>query len=120
MKDAFFTLADRLSGALAGNETVLCYLSAERSDFVRFNKSRVRQAGTVEQSYLSIRLVSGKRQASATITLANAPADEALALATLARLRETISQVPEDPWLLISEKPVSTATERRGGHSSTP
>jgi predicted Zn-dependent protease len=114
MKDHFFALAERLTGAMSGNEIVLCYLSAERSDFVRFNKSRVRQAGAVEQIYLSIRLVSGRRQASATITLSNAPEDAELALATLTRLRETVSQLPDDPWLLIADKPFSTDTVRRG------
>jgi predicted Zn-dependent protease len=114
MKDHFFALAERLTRAMTGNEIVLCYLSAERSEFVRFNKSRVRQAGAVEQIYLSIRLVSGRRQASATITLSNAPEDAELALATLTRLRETVSQLPDDPWLLIADKPVSTDTVRRG------
>jgi len=114
MKDHFFALAERLTRAMTGNEIVLCYLSAERSGFVRFNKSRVRQAGAVEQIYLSIRLVSGRRQASATITLSNAPEDAELALATLTRLRETVSQLPDDPWLLIADKPVSTDTVRRG------
>src|SRR6476620_1780321 len=114
MKDHFFALAERLTRAMTGNEIVLCYLSAERSEFVRFNKSRVRQAGAVEQIYLSIRLVSGRRQASATITLSNAPEDAELALATLTRLRETVSQLPDDPWRLIADKPVSTDTVRRG------
>jgi predicted Zn-dependent protease len=114
MKDAFFGLVDRLTAALRQSETLLCYLSAERSDFVRFNKARVRQAGTVQQSYLSIRLVSGKRQASAMIALSNTAEDVPRALETLARLRETLDQLPDDPWLLISETPVSTTNERKG------
>ena len=32
----------------------------------------------------------------------------------LARLRETLDALPEDPWLLINETPQSTAAERRG------
>jgi hypothetical protein len=44
MKDAFFGLADRLSSALRNGETVLCYLSAERSDF---DPARERQAAGV-------------------------------------------------------------------------
>src|SRR5258706_7992285 len=70
MKEQFFGLAARLEKALAAGETLLCNLSAERSDFVRFNKALVRQAGSVEQSYLSLRLVRERRQASATIALA--------------------------------------------------
>ena len=113
MKDAFFALADLLTSALRHGEAVLCSLSAERSDFVRFNKARVRQAGSVQQSYVSIRLVSGSRQASATISLSNTAEDVSLALGMLARLRGTLDQLPEDPWLLVSEKPVSTTSERK-------
>jgi predicted Zn-dependent protease len=114
MKDAFFALADRLAGALRNTEVVLCNLFAERSDFVRFNKARVRQAGSVQQSYLSIRLVSGKRQASATISLSNTPEDAPRALESFTRLRETLAQLPDDPWLLVSETPVCTTSARRG------
>jgi predicted Zn-dependent protease len=58
--------------------------------------------------------VSGRRQASGTISLSNTPGDLSLALETLARLRATLDQLPDDPWLLISETPVSTASERKG------
>jgi predicted Zn-dependent protease len=102
MKDAFFGLADRLASALQGTEAVLCYLSAEHSDFVRFNNARVRQAGSVQQSYLSVRLVSGRRQASGTISLSNSADDMPRALDMLTRLRDTLKQLPDDPWLLIS------------------
>ena len=114
MKDALFSLADRLASALRNSEAVLCYLSAERSDFVRFNKACVRQAGSVQQNHVSIRLVSGKRQASGTISLSNTADDIPRALDILGRLRETLDQLPDDPWLLVSEKPVSTTSERKG------
>src|SRR5439155_31796 len=47
MKAQFFSLAARLEQDLASSETLLCNVSAERSDFIRFNKARVRQAGSV-------------------------------------------------------------------------
>src|SRR5436853_475288 len=46
MKSQFYELAARLERELAPTETLLCNLSAERSDFVRFNQARVRQAGS--------------------------------------------------------------------------
>jgi predicted Zn-dependent protease len=107
-------LVERLAKGLRQSETLLCYLSAERSDFVRFNKARVRQAGSVQQSHVSIRLVSGKRQASATIGLSNTIEDVPRALEMLGCLRATLDQLPDDPWLLISETPVSTTSERKG------
>ena len=39
MKEQFYGLAARLEKSLKGGETLLCNLSAERSDFVRFNKA---------------------------------------------------------------------------------
>jgi predicted Zn-dependent protease len=113
MKEAFFGLADELGAALRGAEIVLCYLSAERSDFVRFNRARVRQAGSVQQSFLSLRLLSGRRQASATISLSNTREDLPRALEIVARLRGALDQLPDDPWLLISEAPVSTTNTRK-------
>lgn len=114
MKAHFFELAGRLARELHAGETLLCELAAERSDFVRFNRSRVRQAGSVEQRFLSLRLVRERRQAAATIAIAGNGEDLALARATIARLRDALAQLPEDPWLLISETPNSTSTARRG------
>jgi predicted Zn-dependent protease len=114
MQSQFFELADALQRECKSGEVLLSQLSAERSDFVRFNKALVRQAGTVEQRYLTLRLVRERRQASATVALSGSAADLDLARATLGRVREMLAQLPEDPWLLIAETPHSTITERRG------
>ncbi|HUP94599.1 MAG TPA: metallopeptidase TldD-related protein [Burkholderiales bacterium] len=114
MKSDFFELVQRLCANLARDETLLCSLAGERSDFVRFNHARVRQAGTIEQRYLSMRLVRARRQAYASIALAGGADDFALARATLEQLRGILAHLPEDPWLLISEEPNSTDVERRG------
>ncbi|HYY61826.1 MAG TPA: metallopeptidase TldD-related protein [Burkholderiales bacterium] len=120
MKSQFYELAARLERELAPGEALLCNLSAERSDFVRFNQARVRQAGSVEQRYLNLRLVRARRQASATIALAGDGDDAALARHTLARLREGLAELPEDPWLLINEAPQSSESERRGALAPAP
>src|SRR6185295_3311556 len=114
MREQFYALAARLEKALEAGETLLCNVSAERSDFVRFNKALVRQAGSVEQSYLTLRLVREQRQASATIALAGNGEDVALASGTLERLRDALGDLPVDPWLLINEKPRSFTSERHG------
>ena len=113
MKAAFFELADALARECARGEVLLLTLSAERSDFVRFNKALVRQAGTVEQRYLTLRVVRDRRQASATIALCGA-GDLDRAKRTFRRVREMLAQLPEDPWLSIAEAPASTDFERRG------
>jgi predicted Zn-dependent protease len=119
MKSQFFELADALRKVLRSGEILLCYLSAERSDFVRFNKALVRQAGTVEQRYLSIRLIRAQRQASANIALAGSSDDVERARGALERLRDVLTQLPEDPWLLIAEQPNSTVSERRAQLAGT-
>lgn len=114
MKDWFFALADRLTREARADEALLLWLSGERSDFVRFNRGRVRQAGSVAQQVLTVRLARNHRQAATTITLAGNGEDEPLARATVARLRETLADLAEDPWLAIAEHPESTTHERRG------
>ena len=114
MKAQFFDLAGRLCEGLHDGEVLLCNLSAERSDFVRFNQSRVRQAGTVTQRFASLRLLRERRQAAATVTLAGDDGDLALARSALVQLRSVLGQLPEDPWLAIAEVPRSVSAERRG------
>jgi predicted Zn-dependent protease len=112
--DGFFALSDALARETHTDEILLLWLSGERSDFVRFNRSRVRQAGTVTQQLLTVRLVRNRRQASASITLAGDGADQDLARAAIGRLRVALDDLPEDPWLAVSERPESTTHERRG------
>jgi len=114
VNERFFTLAERLCRETRADETLLAWLSAEQSDFVRFNRGRVRQAGSVAQQFLTLRLVCNRRQAAATLTLAGNGEDEALARETLARLRDTLADLAEDPWLAIAEHPESTTHEHRG------
>jgi predicted Zn-dependent protease len=114
MKSWFFELAENLCAGLHADEVLLCTLAGERSDFVRFNHARVRQAGSVEQRYVSLRLVRNRRQASALVSLAGDSADLAISANAISTLRDTLTQLPEDPWLLYAEDPRSTSTERRG------
>jgi len=114
VKGEFFDLADALSRELRSAEVLLCNFSGERSDFVRFNQGRVRQAGSVAQRYLQLRLIHARRQASANVALSGSAEDLALCRDTLGRLREALAQLPEDPWLLYAESPQSSSNERRG------
>jgi predicted Zn-dependent protease len=112
VKARFFELAQALSRELRAGETLLCNLSGERSDFVRFNEAKVRQAGSVEQGELSLRLIRDRRQSSATLAIGGD--DLEIGRQTLAQLRAVLDDLPEDPWLLINETPQSTSSERRG------
>ena len=114
MRTEFFELVRQLGRELGSGETLLCNLHAERSDFVRFNQARVRQAGSVEQRYITVSLLSERRQASATLAIAGNGEDLRLARDALLQLRDALGALPEDPWLLINEEVRSTISERRG------
>ena len=114
MKDRFFDLSERLARELRAAEVLLCNFSGERSDFVRFNQGRVRQAGTVEQRFLSVRLVRDRRHAAASLALSGNAEDWESARAALHGLREVLGELPEDPWLSIAGEPRSTSSEHRG------
>jgi predicted Zn-dependent protease len=110
IKEHFFELTEKLSRELAKDEILLCLLAGERSDFVRFNRGKVRQAGTVEQRAVTMRLVRDGRQAAMTLTTS----EEDAYRAALRQLRDTLASLPQDPWLLINEEPTFTQSERRG------
>lgn len=114
MQDWFYTLADHLVGQLERGEILLLWLSAERSDFVRFNQGKVRQPGSVEQRHLTLRLIRAERQAATRCALTGDGGDTARLTQTLRELRATIALLPEDPHLLIASEVRSSANVRAG------
>ena len=103
MQEHFYNVVDRLCETLEGEEVLLAGFSGEESDFVRFNQSKVRQAGSVTQQYLSLDLVRGQRHTSLSLTLrGDLDADLARGREALDQLRERLGVVPEDPYLLYA------------------
>ena len=100
MEAYFGDVAGLLDRSLAAGEVYTCRLDAESSDFVRLNRGKVRQPGSVAQCYLRLHLVSGHRHAEQCITVSgDAGRDREPILAALARLRATLAALPEDPHL---------------------
>ena len=102
----FGDLAKGLPQHLQADEHFLCSYAAEQSDFVRFNHARIRQAGHVDQAYLSLRLLrdqpDGQRQAGLSLTLTGDLADDlAHCERALASLRGTLPDLPPDPLSVI-------------------
>ncbi|RJG08059.1 TldE/PmbA family protein [Noviherbaspirillum cavernae] len=103
MQNYFHDLAAFLDTRLKGKEQYTCWLSAEASDFVRFNRSAIRQPGHVRQIYLSLHLIDGMRHAKTSTSLAgNLESDRPLLEYMLNGLRSRLPELPEDPHLLIS------------------
>jgi predicted Zn-dependent protease len=114
MQDYFHALADAITARLQGQEIYTCTFRAEDSDFVRFNRSAVRQAGTVRQRALSLDLVEGQRHAGGSAALSGDLQQDAARVTRLLKgLREQLPFLPEDPYLLYAtEVRSSTAAGR--------
>src|SRR5918992_3783999 len=103
MQDYFYALADAITAALHGDEFYTCTFQAEDSDFVRFNRSAIRQAGSVMQRSLNLDLIHGRRHAAAEVALCgDLDSDRARMRQVLTELRQQLRYLPEDPHLLYS------------------
>ena len=103
MQRYFHELADFLNTCLRSPEQYKCWLEAEDSDFIRFNRSAVRQPGHVRQTVLTVDLMHGLRHAAGTITLGgNIDGDHLAADRMVNHLRAQLAHLPEDPHLLFS------------------
>lgn len=105
----FRALFDSIASALArearSGEAAFAYLRAERSDFVRVNRARVRQAGSVERAVLALRLFRGGRQAQMRCTLASPRGVGAQVREALDALRSASEALPADPFASFDPGP---------------
>jgi predicted Zn-dependent protease len=114
MQTYFTQISTFLTSLLQKNEQSTCWFSGESSDFVRFNRSAIRQPGHVIQRVLKVQLIDGRRHASSSITLAGEMEnDHTLLLETVAALREQLPDLPDDPYFLM-------ATEVHNSSQSAP
>jgi len=111
----FAALADEIIRLREPGEETLCSLSAEQSDFIRFNAAKVRQIGVVQQGRLTLRLISGERHAYSTLTLSgSSEQDLAEATQTLRTLRASLRDTGDDPHLLFDRSSWQRTTFRTG------
>jgi len=111
MQDYFYTLADFIGQQLQSHEIYLCELTAEQSDFIRFNRGQIRQPSSVEQRYLEIELIDGHRHTRGQLTLGgNTGTDYERITTLLSELRSQLPHIPEDPYLLYATDIQSTET----------
>ena len=113
MQTYFYQLADFINTLLTKNETTLACLSAEESNFVRFNKNAVRQAGSVKQIGLTLSLIANQRRAESRLTLSGMKeSDQALICEALETLRRDLGDLPEDPYLLFNQTPILSIRDK--------
>lgn len=115
MKAYFHELADFVQSLAGAGEVIASGFAAEASDFIRFNRSAVRQATSVRQIRWTLTLIHDGRRVDAAATLSGAPAaDREQLKRLLAELRAGIAAAPADPYLLYPESPADTERESTG------
>lgn len=114
MKELFLETVEDALGMLKGHEVLLCSYGGEESDFCRLNGNVIRQAGHVSQHEITLRLIAGKRHTTHTFLLRRNRAENRARLAAFyTEARHELSGVPDDPYLLYNETPVSSETIRK-------
>lgn len=111
----FEDLASHVDSLARPGEIIVSGFSAEASDFIRFNKSAVRQATAVKQLDWSLTLVHGTKRLDARVSLSGRRDADRATLSSLAEtLRAGVADAPDDPFLLIEMNPSVSSVERRG------
>ncbi|MCC7040920.1 MAG: TldE/PmbA family protein [Burkholderiales bacterium] len=115
IEDDFSALVAAVAGARAAGERFTVAFAAEDTDFVRFNRGRVRQSGSVVQRTLTLRLIHGARHATHTLSLTGDVArDVATVRTAMADLRAVLPDLAEDALLLLPDG-VRSSREVRDG-----
>ncbi len=114
MEAWFHTLADATSACARADEVMVLSISAEQSDFVRFNGGRVRQPGSVLQHNAQMRVIAGGRQSVSTIALQGDGDDRERVRSATSAARDALVDLPIDPHILFATEVRSSTSYRQG------
>ena len=114
-ESSFNSLCDEVVAALKGDEQLSLEMGGESSHFMRLNNGKVRQSGTVTDGSVTLQLMHRDRTASASFPFTgDLEGDRAEALENLEYLRQDLSQLPEDPYLVLPQNLGNSRGEYRG------
>ena len=104
LESNFNQLNELLVNHLQSDEHLSIVLSGEQSHFLRFNTAKVRQAGTVCDATIQLTLINQQKTAYTAFPFTGDLAfDTAIALDKLNELKKEVTQLPEDPYIVLPE-----------------
>jgi predicted Zn-dependent protease len=113
MEHYFLALARVIDAALGAGERYTASFEAEETDFVRMNRGKVRQPGTVAQRYVAVRLIHDARHAEHVLSLTGDLDADGIAIRdAVAGLRGALPELADDPHLLLPAEVRSTRALR--------
>jgi predicted Zn-dependent protease len=100
----FDRLVSQLLADLPADESLKLELTGETSQFIRFNRAKVRQVGCVNDGELNLSLMRDRRTAFRSFPFTGEWAiDWQRAKTALDELRQEVPQLPPDPYLILPE-----------------
>jgi predicted Zn-dependent protease len=110
MREYFENITEELFKNIKSNELLIINFDAEESKFVRLNKGKIRQAGSVKQISITLSLsTKDKRNLRSYVRLNGSfERDIATLIKTLNYLRRELPDLPKDPYMMFSTSVHST------------
>jgi predicted Zn-dependent protease len=110
LEKVFNALVEAIGAALSADHHFTVALAGENSQFTRFNRAQVRQSGQVSDAQMRLTLMNPERTTTANIPFVGVfERDWAIAQQALNHLRQDLSQLPVDPYVVL---PTAAAPER--------
>lgn len=102
LETTFQHLVDALMHQIQADEHLVVRLTAESSQFTRFNQAKVRQTGLVTDGTVSLTLMREQRTGSYDVPFTgHKSTDWPLLQQALEALRQEVPQLPLDPYLVL-------------------
>ena len=110
MREYFENITKELFKNIKSNELLIINFDAEESKFVRLNKGKIRQAGSVKQISMTLSLsTKDKRNLKSYVRLNGSfERDISTLIKTLNYLRRELPDLPKDPYMMFSTSVHST------------
>lgn len=116
MEKEFKNISELLFSQLNKEEDLILSLSGENSQFIRFNNASVRQTGLVDDAELELKFISNNRISSGGFTISGKKdLDFKRGRNEIARLREEVKELPEDPFLVLP-KNMGSSIEKKSSN----
>ena len=114
-QEQFNQLAESIFNDKKQNEFITISFGGERSHFLRFSQSKIRQNGMVHDASLNISLIYDNRKCSGNIPITgDLNNDIVVAKEELNRLRLEVVQLPVDPFAIVPDKIESSNNVNKG------
>jgi predicted Zn-dependent protease len=115
LEQSFDQAVTYLRGVLGDREAFVLELVGEVSQFLRFNRAKVRQTGQVKDGHLTLTLMEGDRSSRRSFPLSGqVDLDLAELQANLTDLRQELPQLPTDPYLVLPSGQQTSRTIQSG------